>query len=170
MLSTADFIVTKYSSPDEFVDFVCEKKGYVTFVQNPAEALRHQELKLGITYVFKHETKSVGFITLAMSALERKNLPKQSRKEKPHPDVPCLLLGQMARDSRYRGKGVGNVMMTFVLDTAVTLSKQIGCRFVILEAEPDKVAHYEKYYGFVRVPKPPEEDLTLMYFDLNQRS
>jgi GNAT superfamily N-acetyltransferase len=169
MLSAADFIVSTYSSPDEFADFVCEKKGYTDFVQLPDEALRHQELKLGITYVFKHGTKSAGFVTLAMSALKRKKLPEKSRKEKPHPDVPSLLLGQMARDSAYRGKGVGKVMMTFVLDTAARLSKQIGCRFVILNAEPDKVDHYEKWYGFKQIPKSPEQELTLMYFDLNEQ-
>jgi GNAT superfamily N-acetyltransferase len=169
MLSAADFRVTKYSSPDEFTDFVCEKKGYIDFVRLPNEAMRHQELKLGITYVFKHGTKSVGFVTLAMSALRRKNLPEQSKKEKPHPDVPSLLLGQMARDSAHRGKDVGKVMMTFVLDTAAKLSKQIGCRFVILDAENDKVAHYEKWYGFKQIPKSSEQELTLMYFDLKEQ-
>ena len=55
------------------------------------------------------------YVTLAMASLQRKELPGERKEKKPYRHVPSLLLGQMARDKRHKGKGVGKIMVDFVI-------------------------------------------------------
>ena len=57
-------------------------------------------------------------------------------------------------------------MVDWVLKTASELSQKVGCRFVILDAELDKIDHYRKWFGFQEVPLEPGDTHALMYFDL----
>jgi hypothetical protein len=77
-----------------------------------------------------------------------------------------LLLGQLARDERCKGDGVGSIMIDWALKTANDLSQRVGCQFVILDAELDKVDHHRKWFGFHDLPRERGEVHTLMYFDL----
>jgi hypothetical protein len=103
MLSAEQIRVSLFRTPDEFKDFNCEKQDYCDFVQKPDEAQKYLSENLGVTYVFRHETEIAGFVTLAMASLRKKDLPEERKKQKPFRDVPSLLLGHMARDSKYKG-------------------------------------------------------------------
>jgi ribosomal protein S18 acetylase RimI-like enzyme len=74
----------------------------------------------------------------------------------------------MARDSKYKGQGVGDIMMDYVLEKAHELGKKVGCRFVIVDAEKEKEKLYRDKYGFELVP-PPKDETSLMFFDLGLR-
>jgi len=132
-------------------------------------ALKYYRENLGVTYVFKFKGTPVGFVTLAMASLRKKDLPKERREQKPFRDVPSLLLGHMARDVRFKGQGVGRIMIDWVLLTADRLADEVGCRFVILDAEKDKVELYRSEYSFELIPPDRTDTLSLMYFDLGLR-
>jgi len=173
MISPEEITVSQFTSPDEFSDFQCEKTEYSDFVQKPEEAQRYQKQNLGITYAFEYQGKPVGFVTLAMAGLRKVRLEEERQDQKSGVrDVPSLLLGHWARDSRYIGKGVGKIMMAWVLARASEVGMQIGCRYVILGSEPDMVEHYKKHYSFEQIP-PSKEDKknrqVLMFFDLGLR-
>ncbi len=166
MLSPEDVTVSKYGSPDECKDFNCEKAGYARFIQDPREAQRCQSENLCVTYLFKKSGKTIGYVCIAMGALQRKSLPKKRIQQKRFRNVPSPLLGQMARDVNYTKQGVGRIMVDWVLSTASRLSQEVGCRFVILDAELDKVEHYKNRFGFKPIPLEKGDKTALMYFDL----
>ena len=168
MISAEEVTVSLYRSPDEFKCFQCEKKGYADFVRKSEEALRYQTENLGVTYVFKHNGSPIGYVTLAMGALGKKDLPEKRKEQKPFRNVPSLLLGQMARDSNVMGQGAGEIMVDFTLDKAQELAQRVGCRFVIVDSERDKVNRYESY-GFESIPPKPKDKTVLMFFDLGLR-
>jgi len=78
------------------------------------------------------------------------------------------LLVASARDSKYKGQGVGEIMMDWLMATAHKLGMEVGCRFVILDAEEDVVKRYQKY-GFELIPPDKSDRTFLMYFDLGFR-
>ena len=168
MLSPEQVKVSLFRTPNDFKDFQCEKQDYCDFVQRPEEAQRYLTENLGVTYVFRHDGYIVGFVTLAMASLRKKDLPEERKKQKPFRDVPSLLLGHMARDSKYKGQGLGEIMMDWVVATAHGLGMEVGCRFVILHAEDDVVKRYQKY-GFELIPPDKNDKTFLMYFDLGFR-
>jgi len=168
MLSPEQIKVSLFQTPDEFKDFNCEKQDYCDFVQRPEEAQKYLNENLGVTYIFRHENEVAGFVTLAMASLRKKDLPEERRKQKPFRDVPSLLLGHMARDSKYKGQGLGEIMMDWVVATAHRIGMEVGCRFVIVDAEEDVVERYRKY-GFELIPPDTGNRTFLMYFDLGFR-
>lgn len=168
MFSASDLEVKRYSTCKAWKDFQCEKQGYSDFVSDPAEAEKFHEERLGVTYGFWTQETPVGYVTLAMASLQRKELPPERKEKKPYRHVPSLLLGQMARDKRQRGKGVGKVMVDFVIATANTLSKEVGCRFVVVDSERDQIPRYESF-GFEALPADSVDKTVLMFFDLGLR-
>ena len=64
--------------------------------------------------------------------------------------IPALLLGQMARDSEYEGRGLGKLMHDWVIIKALEFGEQVGCRLVMLDSVPDKVDMYRNW-GFVTI-------------------
>jgi len=59
-------------------------------------------------------------------------------------------------------------MMDWLMATAHKLGMEVGCRFVILDAEEDVVKRYQKY-GFELIPPDKSDRTFLMYFDLGFR-
>jgi GNAT superfamily N-acetyltransferase len=169
MLSPENVTVSLYRSPQDFDDFRCEKQGYADFVQKPNEALRYYSENLGVTYVFRFNDKALGFVTLAMSALQRRQLSKERKEQKPFRDVPSLLLGHMARDKSLKGQGTGKIMIDWVLSKALELAGKVGCRFVIVDSEKDVVERYRKH-GFEMIPPCKSAKTCLMFFDLGIRA
>ncbi len=168
MISTEEVTVSLYRSPEEFKTFQSEKEGYADFVKRSEEALRYQNENLGVTYVFKHKGSPIGYVTLAMGALEKKELPDERQEQKPFRNVPSLLLGQMARDYNLKGQGVGKMMVDFTLEIALELAQKVGCRFVVVDSEKDKESTY-CLYGFEPIPPEPDDKTVLMFFDLGLR-
>jgi len=170
LLNPSEVSYSHYTGIEEFKDFQCEKSDYSDFVKNPNEATKYHNDRLGVTYVFKLQNQPIGFVTLAMSSLRKDKLPPERKEQKPFRDIPSLLLGHIARDTRYKGKGVGKIIIDFTLSLAFKLGEEVGCRFVILDAEDDVVDHYNKHYGFQPIPKSKIDKTTLMFFDLGLRN
>jgi hypothetical protein len=171
MLSYEDVTVSRYKSPEDFQDFQCEKSKYCDFVQKREEASEYYNENLGVTYVFwsNSDHRPIGFVTLAMGSLKRKDLPKEREEKKPFGFVPSLLLGHIARDARYKGKGAGRIMVDWVLNKADLISNEVGCRFIILDSEMDKVDLY-RGYDFELIPPDSGDRTCIMFFDLGIRA
>ena len=164
-ISPKDVTVSKYKSPSECTNFQCEKKKYADFILKETEAKKLQLEKTSVTHLFRVKEDVAGYVTLAMTSLERDALPRKIRRSHRFKDIPCLLLGQMARGINYKGRGLGNIMAAWVQNKASELSRDAGCRYVVVDAELDKETRYEEY-GFVALPKRRGSKTVLMYFDL----
>jgi hypothetical protein len=168
MLPRTEVSYSTFQSPKEVEGFRCEKQGYVDFVCKPEEALKHQKENLTITYLFWFKDRPIGYVALATGSLRKADLPSQIREQKPYRHIPCVLLGQMARDLNYKMQGVGKIMVDFTISTARKIAEMVGCRYVILDAELDKIGLY-KSYGFQEVPGEEKDKTRIMYFDLGFR-
>lgn len=170
MLNPDDVRVSEYSTPEDFKDFRCEKKGYSKFLQDENEAYKCRIDNLNITYVFKVGDIHTGYVTLAMGSLSKNKLPKHRSNQKRFRDVPSLLLGQIARDCRYKGQGVGEIMVDWVLNKAHELSQVVGCRLVIMHAELDKEQYYKNKFRFESIPRKKGDKRVLMFFDIGMQT
>jgi ribosomal protein S18 acetylase RimI-like enzyme len=54
-----------------------------------------------------------------------------------------LLIGRLAVSNNWRRKGIGKYLCDWCLGVAITMSEQIGCRYVIVETEENNVNFYE---------------------------
>ena len=70
---------------------------------------RGSEGKSARTYVVATGTRVVGYYCLAAGAVTRADLPRASLRRNQPDQVPVIVLGRLAIDVEYAGKGIGYV-------------------------------------------------------------
>jgi GNAT superfamily N-acetyltransferase len=126
-------------------DFKCEKQHFADYLRLYAK--EDDDKGIGKLWLFvTGNNKVIGYVTLAMSQLSRSQHLDLGRIT-PRNYVPGILIGEMARHIDYKGRGLGDVMINWVVSKARDLSKEIACKIIIVEAEEDKIDIYKKW-GF----------------------
>ncbi|MDO7837102.1 GNAT family N-acetyltransferase [Sphingobium sp. HBC34] len=107
----------------------------------------------------------VGYVSLSAAQIERAFLAKADQRNRPDP-IPAILLGQLAVDRHYQGKGHARSLMFFALTTAVRLSQDIGCFCVLTHPLDGDVRKFYRGFGFEEVPFDPARSMAVRMVDL----
>ena len=108
-----------------------------------------------------------GFVALSAGQIERAHLPKSAQRNRPDP-VPVLLMGQLAVDGQYQGRGCARSLMLFALTTAVRFSEEIGCFGVLTHPLDDEVRAFYNRVGFETLPFDPRRGMVVRIVDLKR--
>jgi predicted N-acetyltransferase YhbS len=109
----------------------------------------------------------VGYVALSAAQIERAYLPKSAQRNRPDA-IPAILLGQLAIDRRYHGRGYARALMLYALTTAVRLSKEIGCFGVLTHPVDNGVRDFYRRFGFEDLPFDPERSMIVRIVDLEE--
>ena len=104
---------------------------------------------VGVTYIATDGETIHGFVTVSASSIEIEDLPAKQRKKLPSYPLPVLRMARLATSRDVRGKGVGKLLLRFVLQLARDMADDLGCVGVVVDAKEGAVAFYERY-GFER--------------------
>lgn len=97
-----------------------------------------------------HEARRVvGYYGLAPTALVPDALPRAIRTGQPPDPVPCLLLGQLATDLTWAGRGLGTDLVHHALHRCLRAAALVGGRAVVVHAVDVEAAAFWKRRGFV---------------------
>jgi GNAT superfamily N-acetyltransferase len=94
----------------------------------------------------------VGYSSIS-TAVEQHNALPSAKLRRGMPDqVPLLLIGRLAVDAEWRGRGIGSALLVDALRRCVAASEIAGARGVVAHAiDAVAVAFYERH-GFVHSP------------------
>lgn len=101
----------------------------------------------------------VGYYGLAPTAVIPSVLPRSIRTGQPPNPVPCLLLGQLATDAAFAGRGIGTALLQHALIRSVAGARLIGGRALIVNALDEEAADFWRRRGFL-----PSKDDPLVLF------
>lgn len=94
----------------------------------------------------------VGYYCLSQFSVKLSDLPREMVAGLPrYPHVPATLLGRLAVDKRYRGKGIGELLLMDALNRCLSVSKEVACAAIIVDSKDDAKDFYVKY-GFIELP------------------
>jgi hypothetical protein len=93
----------------DLVDFSCGKSSLDRWLKT--RALSNQEKGFTAVLVVHEANRIIGYYGLAPTAIVPSVLPRSIRSGQPPDPVPCLLLGQLATDRNWIGKGVGTGLL-----------------------------------------------------------
>ena len=112
------------------------------------------KLSVGATYIAYEIAQPrivLGYYTLASASVVREQLPSDLTEQLPrYPSLPAALLARLAVDRRFHRAGIGKVLLRHAIQSVLTLSKLVGCRYLIVDAYPTAAPWYAKY-GFVAI-------------------
>ena len=142
------------STSDELNDFL------------KSDALKAQNDLISRTYLCYWKGSLTGFVTLTTDTIGY-NLIEQSdgidgyvyRK------YPAIKIARLAVDKRYKRRGIGQNLLFWAVGKAYEVSKQIGCRYITVDAKRESLDFYLKC-EFKIVKKQGDRDFPPMYFNL----
>jgi predicted N-acetyltransferase YhbS len=122
-------------------------------------ALSNQQKGFTAVVVVHVQGRVVGFYGLSPMAVLPAQLPRSIRTGQPPDPVPCLLLGQLATDSRWAGQGIGTGLVRHALQRSVAAAQLIGGRALVVHAVDEAAAAFWRRRGFM-----PSRDDPLVLF------
>jgi GNAT superfamily N-acetyltransferase len=122
-------------------------------------ALANQQRGFTAVVVVHENSRVVGYYGLAPSAVVPSVLPRSVRTGQPPNPVPCLLLGQLATDKDFAGRGIGLGLLKHALARCVAAADLIGGRAVMVNAVDAEAAAFWRRRGFL-----PSRDDALVFF------
>jgi GNAT superfamily N-acetyltransferase len=121
-------------------------------------ALANQEKGFTVVMVVHEDGRVVGYYGLAPTAVVAAVMPRRVRTGQPPDPVPGLLLGQLATDTAYAGRGIGTGLLKHALARSVAGARLIGGRALVVHALDEQAAAFWRRRGFL----PSKDDpLTL---------
>jgi len=112
-------------------------------------ALSNQQKGFTAVLVVHEAGRVVGFYGLAPTAVVATVMPRAIRTGQPPDPVPCLLLGQLATDVGWFGKGVGTGLLRHALQRCVEAATLVGGRALVVNAVDGEAAAFWVRRGFV---------------------
>ena len=110
------------------------------------------------SYVATAGRRIVAFYCLSAGAIQHAAAPGTIRRNMPEP-IPVIVMGRLAVDVNFQGRGLGPALLQHALETTRELSKAAGIRALLVHAKDEKAASFYKRFGFVASPL---DALTLM--------
>jgi GNAT superfamily N-acetyltransferase len=108
--------------------------------------------KTARTFVVCESSRLIGYYCIAAGSIERKAIPKEIKEHGLPSSIPVVIIGRLARDKTYKGKGLGPDLLSDALKRILTAANTIGVRGVLVHAlDDDSVPFYEKS-GFLPCP------------------
>ena len=107
---------------------------------------------IAVTYVLEDKStkKIAGYYTLSATAIELKALPDAIRKKLPsYPCLPATLIGRLAVDESYKGRGLGELILIDAMKRAYRASLEVASFAVVVDAINKSAQKFYKKYGFL---------------------
>jgi GNAT superfamily N-acetyltransferase len=105
---------------------------------------------VSVTYIMCIGDELIGYYTLSSNSIDLSQLPTEKAKKLPkYPKVPVTLLGRLAVDCRYQGKGYGTLLLAHALKKAATASTEIASYAVIVDAKGISAEKFYISFGFI---------------------
>ena len=133
---------------------VPELDGYLRIL-----ASQHGRKKISTTTVLLVDdaVRIAGYHSLSSARLDLGQLPPGLVKRYPRyaEGIPATLLGRLAVDGRYRGKGCGEALLLNALERSYLATSVVASAFVIVRAIDAEASRFYERYGFKELPASP---------------
>jgi GNAT superfamily N-acetyltransferase len=136
----------------DLAEFSCGKPSLDRWLRT--RALSNQEKGFTAVLVVHEASRVIGYYGLAPTVIMPSMLSRSIRTGQPPDPVPCLLLGQLATDRNWLGKGIGTGLLKHALQRCVMAGRALIVNAVDIEA-----AAFWNRRGFV-----PSKDDPLILF------
>lgn len=135
-------------------DFSCGKEMLDNYLHKQAN--QDIKRKLSACFVVKEEQTELikGYYTLSNNSIPLEDIPESIRKKLPksYTTIPTTLLGRLAIDNNFQGRGLGKLILIDALKRSFELSKTIGSFAVVVDPIDEDAEHFYDKYGFLKLP------------------
>lgn len=136
------------SASHKKASFVCEEQSLTDYLKKHAG----QDVKRRTALCFIHADNDgtiKGYYTLSSGSVDRALLPEALGKKMPYKNLPVTLLGRLARDTQFKGQGIGELLLADALKRAYQASSEVASFAVVTDPINAKAAAFYSSFGFI---------------------
>lgn len=134
-------------------DFDCGNELLNNYIHN--QAGQDVKRKLSACFVISDKNHIIqGYYTLSSNSIPLNHFPEQIHKRFPksYTSIPVTLLGRLAIDTNFQGKGIGRILLIDALKKSYDASRSIGSFAVVVDPIDDQAENFYEKYGFMKLP------------------
>jgi predicted N-acetyltransferase YhbS len=132
-------------------DFTCESPALTEFLHKRAR--KEMDARASACFVLVEDRdpgRVVGYYTLSQLSVTVQKLPESvSRKLPRYPELGATLIGRLARDVEWCGKGIGELLLIDALRRSVRVSAEAGAVVVMTDPKDEKARKFYEEFGFL---------------------
>lgn len=135
-------------------DFDCGKPLLTNYIRTQAGQDVKRDLSACFVLVSKESNVVMGYYTLTSNSIDRASFPFEMISKLPpsYSDLPTILLGRLAIDSKHQGNKFGEFLLIDALNKCVEISESMGVLAVVVDPIDDGAIAFYKSYGFIFLP------------------
>ena len=147
------YLIEPLATHHNRVDFRCGIEELDQYLRRNAKQDAKRRVSAPFVVVERGYDRIAGFCTLSATTINLGELPADIAKKLPkYPLVPATLLGRLAVDQRYRGHGLGELLLIDALHRSWRQSEQIASTSVVVEAKNEPARQFYLRYDFLSFP------------------
>lgn len=93
-----------------------------------------------------------GFFTLSAGCISCSELPESLAKKLPRYPVPVALIGRLAVDTPFQGKGLGSILLADACRKVAYASAMLAVAGIVVEAKDEAAVSFYRHFGFLPLP------------------
>ncbi len=97
-----------------------------------------------------------GFFTLSAGSVICADLPASIARKLPRYPIPVALIGRLAVDAKFQGKGLGSILLADACQKVAQASTVLAVAGIIVAAKDETAAAFYQHFGFKPLPGQPE--------------
>lgn len=110
---------------------------------------------LSACYIWPDENHDIiGYYTISSNSIRRDILPDDitRRISNNYIHLPVFLIGRLARDINFKGKGIGELLIMDALHRCYDLSLNIGSMAVVVDPIDQNAINFYQKFDFILIP------------------
>ena len=135
-------------------DFDCGKELLNDYLKT--QAGQDVKRKLAVCFVSSDSETNIiqGYYTLSNYSIPLSSFSEQIQKKLPksYNSIPTTLLGRLAIDKKYHGKGIGKILLIDALKRSYGVSNEIGSFGIIVDPIDGEAKSFYQKYDFIELP------------------
>lgn len=146
-------------------NFNCNKPSLDNYLRTQVSQDIKKRLAVCFVYLDKDQKSIIGYYTLSNGSIPYSDVPENLRKKYPksYDYIPVTLLGRLAIDQKFKGQGLGSLILIDALKRSLEVSEsELVSVAVIVDPLDEEAKNFYNHFGFIKIP-----DSGKMFIDMN---
>lgn len=150
---SSHFVIEPLGKHHDRAQFICGEADLDKYIREYAS----QDVKRHTARVFVAATDNqvIGFYTMSALSVLHTAMPPDIANKLPKYPVPAALLGRLAVDTSFQGKGIAAALMVNAMKRVLLASNDITMYALFVDAKNEQAKAFYRKYGFMELQEHP---------------
>jgi len=148
------YLTIPLDSTHDKSSFSCGKEMLDNYFLKQAKQDVKRKLAACFVSIDQDSNKNKGYYTLSSNSILNELIPDFFKKNLPnsYSDIPTILLGRLAIDKEFQGKGFGAMLLIDALKRCSEISDSVGTFALAVDPIDAGAELFYQKYGFIKLP------------------